>query len=287
MIYAGLPGCNCLGLIPTLNKALSYCIFKWKHYQVFSEDLLIGLLRAKHVVVFSGAGMSSESGIPTFRDAQTGLWEQYNPQVLASPEGYLADKSLVWGWYESRRNQVLSAEPNAGHFAIVELSDYVERLTVITQNVDDLHERAGNRVVKHLHGSLHNPRCFSCAEPYVFSTDHQIPIVKDERIEPPRCAECNGYVRPGVVWFGESLPEDQWKQAEEAVLNCDVIFSIGTSSLVWPAAKLPDMAAVRGAKIVQINTDVTPLDSKAHYNYKGKAGVVLPALLESLSDLLD
>ncbi len=157
---------------------------------------------------------------------------------------------------------------------------------MVTQNVDDLHERAGSRRVIHLHGSLHHPRCFTCAQPYEFPLEDFKGTVESSRIEPPRCEYCNGSIRPGVVWFGEALPEEAWKQAEDAVHRCDVLLSIGTSSLVWPAAKLPDMAAVSGAKIVQVNPEQTPLESKAHYNFKGKAGVVLPALVHALSDLL-
>ena len=205
---------------------------------------------------------------------------------MASPEGYESDKDLVWGWYEWRRMQVLNAEPNAGHFAIAQLADYVERMTIVTQNVDDLHERADSRGIIHLHGSLHHPRCFTCARPYEFPQDMPNLAIEGERIKPPRCEHCNGHIRPGVVWFGESLPEMAWEQAQEAAIECDVIFSIGTSSLVWPAAKLPDMAALRGAKIVQINPDPTPLDKLAHYNFRGKAGEILPALIDGLKNLL-
>ena len=253
---------------------------------MFSEDLLVGLLRAERILVLTGAGMSAESGIATFRDAQTGLWERYDPYVLASPEGYESDKALVWGWYEWRRMQVLNSKPHAGHFALAQLADYVERLTLVTQNVDDLHERAGSRSVIHLHGSLHHPRCFICARSYEFPQGIPTLAVEGERIEPPRCEHCNGHIRPGVVWFNEYLPEVAWDQAQTAAMECDVIFSIGTSSLVWPAAKLPDMAVIRGAKVIQINPDPTSLDSKAHYNFRGKAGEVLPALIQALSDFL-
>lgn len=254
--------------------------------QVFDEDFLISLLSARRIVVFTGAGMSAESGIPTFRDAQTGLWEQYDPHVLASIEGYLKNKALVWGWYEWRRRQVLTTKPHAGHIAVAQLAGYVERLTVITQNVDDLHERAGSRGVIHLHGSLHHPRCFNCSIPFELPPDTENAMPACAPIETPRCKYCNGPIRPGVVWFGEMLPEQAWAEAKEAALNCDVLFSVGTSSLVWPAAKLPDMALIRGAKIVQINPESTPLDQKAHYNFRSKAGEVLPRLIQALSAFL-
>lgn len=251
---------------------------------MYSNDFLMGLLRAEHIVVFTGAGMSAESGIPTFRDAQTGLWEKYDPHALASPSGFLADKALVWGWYEWRRMRVLKAEPNAGHMAIAELAKYVPRLSILTQNVDDLHERAGNRGVTHLHGSLHQPRCFNCGNPYAFPEGIPDEPTGGRRIEPPACSECHGPIRPGVVWFGEPVPALEWERAEQAAMECDVFFCIGTSALVWPAAQLPERAALHGAKIIQINTAPTPLDGKAHYNFKGAVGEIMPALLHALDD---
>jgi NAD-dependent deacetylase len=251
---------------------------------MYNSDFLLGLLRAEHIVIFTGAGMSAESGIPTFRDAQTGLWERYDPLALASPSGFLADKALVWGWYEWRRMQVLRATPNAGHFAIADLANYVERLTMVTQNVDDLHERAGSHGVTHLHGSLHKPRCFDCGSPYTFPAGIPDEPVGGRRLEPPACSQCNGSIRPGVVWFGESISSMEWDRAEQTAMECDVFFSIGTSSLVWPAAQLPERAALHGAKIIQINPTATPLDSKAHYNFRGNAGEILPAMLHSLAD---
>lgn len=252
---------------------------------MFYEDFLIGLLNARRVTVLTGAGVSAESGIATFRDAQTGLWQRHDPTVLASEEGYRLDKALVWGWYEWRRAQVLKAKPNPAHLALVEMATLLDNLTVITQNVDDLHERAGSHNVIHLHGSLHHPRCFSCNEPYAFDTSAPVIVEEGEKIEPPRCDYCGGPIRPGVVWFGEMLPDEAWQQAEEAIVACDALLVIGTSSLVRPASVLPDIAIVHGAKIIQINLDVTLLDQKAHFNFRGKAGEVLPNLVQALSDI--
>ena len=248
---------------------------------MFDPNLLKTLREARHIVVFTGAGVSAESGIPTFRDAQTGLWKQFDASRLATPQAYQADKALVWGWYEWRRMRVLLAAPNPAHFAIVALAGQTESLTVITQNVDDLHERAGSTGVIHLHGSLHKPRCFACARPFQFTAD--IPEEPDEgrRLDPPRCEHCNGRIRPGVVWFGEGLPEADWQRAEIAAYNCDVLISIGTSSMVWPAAQIPQDAAQQGATIIQINPDETALDKLAHYNLRGRAGDVLPELVQA------
>jgi NAD-dependent deacetylase len=196
---------------------------------MFTTELITALKTARHIVIFTGAGVSSESGIPTFRDAQTGLWEKFDASVLASPQGYRNDKALVWGWYEWRRMQVLKAQPNAAHVAIAELANHVEQLTIITQNVDDLHERAGSSRVIHLHGSLHDPRCFACARPYIFPEGIPDEPEAGRRLMPPRCSHCNGYIRPGVVWFGETLPESSWWSASLATKLCDVLLSIGTS----------------------------------------------------------
>jgi NAD-dependent deacetylase len=180
--------------------------------------------------------------------------------------------------------QVLQAKPNPGHIAVAELANYVERLIVITQNVDDLHERADSKSVIHLHGSLHKPRCFECASPFTFPDGIPAEPKGGRRLEPPACSKCNGTIRPGVVWFGETMPEESWQEAERAVLDCDILFSIGTSSVVWPASQLPDMAAISGAKVIQINPSSTALDSTAHYNFRSGAGDVLPELVKAFTD---
>ena len=177
---------------------------------------------------------------------------------------------------------VLKAIPNPAHHAIVKLAEQTESLTVITQNVDDLHERAGSVGVIHLHGSLNKPRCFSCSRPYQFSFDMPKEPEGERRLEPPCCQHCNGSVRPGVVWFGEVVPKVDWQRAEIAVRNCEVLISIGTSSLVWPAAQIPEDAAKKGATFIQINPDETSLEKIAHYNLHGKAGDILPRLVESI-----
>jgi len=249
---------------------------------VIDEELLDCVRKARHVVVFTGAGVSAESGIPTFRDAQTGLWTEHDAETLASPEGFRADPALVWGWYEWRRMKVLRAQANPAHLAIAELGKRFSRLTLVTQNVDDLHERAGSDNPIHLHGSLHRPRCFVCARHYDYPSGIPDEPEGGRRLEPPRCTHCGGHIRPGVVWFGESLPEKAWQAAQQAAQNCDLLFSIGTSSVVWPAAQLPETAARNGASVVQINPEPTALDRTARFNLRGKAGEILPTLLEAL-----
>ena len=211
------------------------------------------LQEARHVVVFTGAGVSAESGIPTFRDALTGLWSRFDPAQLATAEAFRADPGLCWGWYEWRRLKVLQAQPNAAHLAIAELAQHVPKPTVVTQNVDDLHERAGSQDVIHLHGSLRAPRCIDCGHAHVTSLPSNELPVDGCRLEPPRGAECNGYIRPGVVWFGEMLPESAWSAGLTAAGNCDLFFSIGTSGVVFPAAELPLRALGAGARVVHVN----------------------------------
>lgn len=239
------------------------------------------LLAAKYVAIFTGAGVSAESGIPTFRDALAGLWETFDAEMLATPEAFRRDPALVWGWYEWRRQMVLRARPNPAHLAIARLASLVPRLNVITQNVDDLHERAGSTGVIHLHGSFFQPRCFVCSTLYVLSPGEPDEPDGGRRLEPPRCGHCGGLVRPGVVWFGEALPQDAFAQAEQAVRDCDLMFSIGTSSVVYPAAALPFQAAARGAKVIQINPAATELDEVAFWNLRGSAGTVMDRLIRT------
>lgn len=234
---------------------------------------------ASHVVVFTGAGVSAESGIPTFRNALAGLWERFDPAVLATADAFRNDPALVWGWYEWRRSKVLAAKPNSAHLAIVELARLVTRLTVITQNVDDLHERAGCHGVIHLHGSLHSPRCFACARPFEGTTDQLNDHEDGRRIEPPRCRHCNGKVQPGVVWFGESLPEQAWREAMAAVRDCDLLLSVGTSGLVQPAAEIPRIAREHGAVVVHVNLQRESVHGEREFSLVGKAAEILPRLL--------
>jgi len=245
-------------------------------------DLTDRLRDARHLLFFTGAGVSAESGIPTFRDAMTGLWSRFEATDLATPEAYARDPALVWGWYEWRRMKVLRAQPNPAHAAIAGFARHAE-VSVVTQNVDDLHERAGSAVCAHLHGSLHKPRCFECGRRASYPPG--VPDLPEggERIAPPACERCGGPLRPGVVWFGESLPEADWAAAMAALESADVVFSVGTSSLVWPAAEIPVWAARRGACVVQVNPQPTALDPIASHTLRGPAGAVLPALLQRLA----
>ncbi len=245
-------------------------------------SLVTRLRSAKHLVVFTGAGVSAESGIATFRDKQTGLWERFDAHQLATPEAFSRDPALVWGWYEWRRARVLRAVPNAAHLAIAQLAAHVPQFTLITQNVDDLHERAGSASVLHLHGELMRPRCERCHRPWSYPTG--IPDLPEGgcRIEPPACPHCGARIRPGVVWFGENLPEREWLAARTAANHCDALLCVGTSSVVQPAASLTRMAIAHGATTVQINPNVTEIDDEVTCSLQGPAGEVLPTLVEMM-----
>ena len=245
-----------------------------------SEALLAALRAAQHVAVFTGAGVSAESGVPTFRDALTGLWERFNAEELATAEAFQRDPDLVWGWYEWRRAKVMQAEPNSAHRAIAEMAHHVPKLSLITQNVDDLHERAGSVGPIHLHGSLQATRCLDCARPAPRTLDVPNEPEGGRRLAPPHCPQCGGAIRPGVVWFGEPLPESAWTAAVAAAEACDLLFSIGTSALVYPAAELPLRAARRGAVVVQVNPQPTGPDQLARFNLTGAAGHVMPLIVD-------
>ena len=246
-------------------------------------DHVASLLRgARHVVAFTGAGVSAESGVPTFRDALTGLWARFDPTDLATADAYQADPELVWGWYEWRRMLLLRAQPNPAHLALAQLATQVERLTLITQNVDDLHERAGSTDVIHLHGSMFAPRCFDCAAPHTLPPGAPDEPEGGRRLAPPRCTHCAGPIRPGVVWFNEMLPRQAWANAEAAASSCDVFLSIGTSGLVYPAAGLPRLAADHQAQVIIVNPDAHAQLRHGDIALKGVAGVVLPAMMERL-----
>ena len=238
------------------------------------------LKAAKHVVVFTGAGVSAESGIPTFRDASTGLWANFEAQDLATADAFRKDKALVWGWYEWRRHRVMRSRPNSAHEAVAALAHLLPKLTVVTQNVDDLHERAGSMDVPHLHGSLHCPRCFACGRPHILPYDTPQEPEVAYRLTPPVCSHCGGSVRPGVVWFGESLPERVLVRAFAATRACDLLLAVGTSGLVHPASRLPRLAKEAGATVVQINPTGTPLDLDCTWSLRGNAGVLMPRLVK-------
>jgi NAD-dependent deacetylase len=228
---------------------------------------------ARHIAVLTGAGVSAESGIPTFRDAQTGLWAKYDPQDLATPQAFRRDPRLVWEWYAWRRELVSHAAPNPAHLALAEIERRVPLLTLITQNVDGLHQQAGSRNVIELHGNISRTTCFE---------EHVLVESWEESGDvPPRCPRCGGPLRPDVVWFGELLPEGALAAAREAAMSCDLFFSIGTSGVVEPAASLPFLALKRGATVVIVNPDVRSSLGPTLYGLSGPAGRVLPALVRS------
>jgi NAD-dependent deacetylase len=230
------------------------------------------LASARRVAVLTGAGVSAESGIPTFRGLG-GLWNGRDPMSLATPQAFAADPELVWDFYHWRRELVLRAEPNAAHRALAELAKRVP-LTLITQNVDRLHQRAGSVDVLELHGNLFDVRCSRCGLT-VDATDEDLPRL-------PLCPDCGALQRPGVVWFGEGLPQDVWQGAESAVREADLLLVIGTSALVYPAAGLIETAARDGCAVIEVNLEPTPVTDAVDVALHGPAGEILPALLASL-----
>jgi NAD-dependent deacetylase len=234
------------------------------------------LRRARHVCVLTGAGISAESGIPTFRDAQEGLWAQYSPFDLATPEGFERDPELVWRWYEWRREMIRAARPNPGHIALAQLANRVPRLTLVTQNVDGLHQRAGSPHVLEYHGNILRDRC----------TVEQVVAERSEDSRTsalPRCASCGALLRPDVVWFGEMIPRGALIEADEAAADCDAFLSVGTSSLVYPAAGLAEVAMRRGVPVIEVNPNRTDLSPHAEVALAGPAGYLLPALWHALA----
>jgi len=240
----------------------------------FDKVLIEWLRKARHVTVLTGAGVSAESGLPTFRDAMTGLWADFKPEELATVEAFRRNPKLVWDWYGWRRERAREAQPNAGHYALVEMARRVPGFSLITQNVDGLHQRAGSVDVVELHGTIHRMKCLD--EGDVFDTwDGE--GATDGGV--PRCPRCRrGYLRPDVVWFGERLPEEALGTAVSAAGRCDVFLSIGTSGVVEPAASLMGLAAKAGALTCVINMDVggfVGVDKVV----AGASGEILPELL--------
>ena len=240
-------------------------------------ELAHALRRARFVAALTGAGVSAESGLATFRDAQTGLWARFDPREIATPSAFARNPKLVWDWYAWRRERVATVEPNAGHRALAELEKHVPEFLLVTQNVDGLHQRAGSHRVVELHGNITRVKC-----------SHEGTIVErweKSEGEVPHCANCGAFLRPDVVWFEELLPADALAAAEDAARGCDLFLVAGTSAEVYPAAGLPMLAQERGATVVEINPNSTMLSSRADYVLRGPSGAMLPALVDALSDM--
>jgi len=228
------------------------------------------LRQANSVAVLTGAGVSAESGVPTFR-GNNGLWKQRRPEDLATPGAFARNPELVWEWYDWRRSVLAQANPNPGHYALAELEKRVSKFTLITQNVDGLHELAGSRNVLRLHGSIWRVRCLGCNNERF---DRRIPFPEI----PPKC-ECGGTLRPGVVWFGEALPQDMWQAAENSARSAELFLVIGTSAVVYPAAGLAQIAKSSGARVVEINIAETSLSDRIDQFLQGPSGELLPQLI--------
>lgn len=231
---------------------------------------------ARALTVLTGAGISKESGIPTFRDARDGLWAKYDPHELATREGFLANPRIVWEWYEYRRDMVRKAVPNPGHLALAAIEKLISECTVITQNVDGLHQTAGTGNVIELHGNIMRNKCFE---------EDRVVRSWDDRTVPPTCS-CGSPIRPDVVWFGEPLPAALLERAFTVSRASDVMMVVGTSGFVQPAASLPVVALQSGAWIVQVNIEPTPLSAEVHVFIEGKSGLVLPYIVRCLEEIL-
>jgi NAD-dependent deacetylase len=230
-------------------------------------DVRALLRAASHIAVLTGAGISAESGIPTFRGAG-GLWRNFRPEELATPEAFNRDPATVWEWYLWRRELIAGAQPNAGHFALARLEARTPHFTLITQNVDGLHDRAGSRHILKVHGDIWINRCRDCGR--------ETAVLPEGR--PPHCA-CGGLLRPGVVWFGEALPRDVWLAAETATGEADALLVVGTSAQVYPAAGLVPYAQQNGAAVIEVNPEATPFSASIDYCLRGPAGEILPQLI--------
>ncbi len=242
----------------------------------FSGRLLAKLASARAVAALTGAGISAESGVPTFRGNE-GLWKKFKPEELANFDAFIRNPDLVWEWYAYRKRLIAEVKPNAGHYALAEMEKLFPEFSLITQNIDNLHQRAGNSRVYELHGNIERNYCIECGRRY--RNEELISVTTA-----PWCSNCNGLIRPDVVWFGELLPADQWNSSERAARGADVFFSIGTSGIVYPAASLPIIAKESGAYLVEVNPERTPLSDRADEVLLGIAGEFLPALVDGLKE---
>ena len=243
----------------------------------------LALLRdARKIEIFTGAGMSAESGLETYRDAQTGIWENVDPQAMASISAWAKDPEPMWAWYLWRAGRAAQATPNAGHRAVAELSAIPEMqwVHVTTQNIDDLHERGGSREVTHLHGSLFKFRCTICHRPW--RQIIEFPSQQHERLTPPKCPTCSNVIRPDIVWFGEGLDGETWERSEQAMLEADAVIIIGTSGVVQPAASLPRLAMQRGIPILEISPASSEFTRSVDLFWQSTAATALPELVQAL-----
>lgn len=245
------------------------------HEQIHQAAILIA--NAQRVACLTGAGVSAESGVATFRDAETGYWSRFDPTQLASQAGFARDPGLVWRWYMERLHRVSQeASPNAGHIALAQIEKMAPHFTLITQNVDALHEEGGSKNVHHLHGSIHRFRCNECGTLYALQPeDHRA-------AQPPSCSACGGLVRPDVVWFGEMLPKVEIDTARAAAKACDVMLVVGTSGIVYPAAELPQVAQAHGATVIDVNPEPSALSGMADIFLQGPSGEILPRLVDAM-----
>jgi len=237
--------------------------------------------KAQKIAILTGAGVSKESGVPTFREAMDGLWAQYDPQQLATPQAFQANPKLVWDWYQWRRGLVSNAQPNPGHIALAKLHEYKRDVVVITQNVDDLHEQAGSQQIIHLHGNIARSRCYDNCQDVPTSIDIS-QLDYDKENGPPTCPHCGAYVRPDVVWFGEPLPQAELANAFSISEACDVMLVVGTSGLVSPASQLPILAKRNGATIIEVNPDYSMITRIADIKLEGPSGEMLPRVVAAL-----
>lgn len=249
------------------QKRLSLSVF---------DKLIERIIKSRRCVVLTGAGISAESGVPTFR-GQEGLWGKFKPEELASMNAFMANPEVVWNWYNWRRELIAKVQPNAGHLALVEIEKIFEKFVLVTQNVDNLHALAGSKSILELHGNIYRNKCVDCDVLFEFAGD----------IDPnniPSCRLCGGKIRPDIVWFGEMLEPEIINTALARSEAADVFFSVGTSALVHPAATLPIVAKNHGAVLVEINAEPTPLTELADFNFLGKSGEILPKLAAKLSE---
>ncbi len=244
-----------------------------------TEELKTALSTANRVLILTGAGMSAESGVATFRDAQTGLWRKFRPQKLATPQAFADNPARVWDWYQMRRAKVAKVKPHPGHTALVKLEQHYASFSLVTQNVDGLHQAAGSRQVIELHGNIRHSICSKTHKPI-----DEAWLKNSTDRPPPSPHHPQGFARPAVVWFGEALPVENLKRATAAAVNCDLCLSIGTSTVVEPAASLPCLALENGAIVIEINPVPTALSAKAQFCLQEVASVALTTIAAVVTD---